>query len=156
MVVVLLATAVLGYVVGKDLTRHSNLLAAETPEAQLYDWARTTGKDSVFLIPPDLDGFRLSSRRAVVVDWKSTPFAGTQLEEWYRRIDAVSGMTHPRTPAQAVAGYAGLSGSRLADLAETYGASYVVLREPTRQPPPAWQTVFANGRYAVFRTGVVP
>jgi hypothetical protein len=155
--IVLLTFLGLGVVAEKGFAGDSNLLARVTPESQLYGWARTTPRDSVFLIPPELQAFRLSSERAVVVDWKSTPFAPAELDEWYRRIDALSGRGLPRAPAQATEGYANLSAGALANLADLYGASYAVLREPLRSAPPAsWQLVFANGRYEVLRTDAIP
>jgi hypothetical protein len=152
---VLLATLALAILAGKGVTENSNLLAGTTPESQLYAWARTADRDAVFMIPPDMLEFRLSSRRAVVVDWKSAPFAPLELEEWYRRIDAVSGRLHPRTVEEATAGYAGLDARRLANLADLYIAAYVVRREPLGPAPPAgWRVVFDNGTYQVFQTGV--
>jgi hypothetical protein len=153
-VVAALAGAALLFVAFQGFTGHSNLPVAATPESQLYSWARTaTDPAAVFLIPPDLDGFRLASQRAVVVDWKSTPFAPRELEEWYRRIDAVSGGTRPRTEAQAAAGYTALGSSSLAGLADVYAASYAVARDPAGAPP-ACRVVFDNGRYEVLKTGI--
>jgi hypothetical protein len=89
------------------------------------------------------------------VDWKSTPFAPAELDEWYRRLDALTGRAHPKTSAQAAEGFAKLNGRRLATVADLYIASYVVLREPlVSAPPDSWQVAFDNGRYRVLWTGV--
>ncbi len=175
--VTLIALAALAVVAARGVIDHSNLLAGATPESRLYSWARTTtDPDALFLIPPDMDDFRLASRRAVVVDWKSTPFAPDELEEWYRRLDAVSGGLQPRTAVQAAADYANLSPTRLAGIARAYGVQYVVVRlvgagvesqtggggasasgaaaAPT--PPPGWTVTFADEAYEVLGTGLSP
>ena len=45
-----------------------------------------TPEDAVFLIPTGQTGFRLGAQRAVYVDWKSHPYKGSQVLEWWQRI----------------------------------------------------------------------
>ena len=58
---------------------------------ELYAWAADTASDAVFVVPPELEEFRLRSARAVVADWKSTPILPEEVMEWYERMVAISG-----------------------------------------------------------------
>jgi hypothetical protein len=129
--------------------RSSLLMARPAAETTLYAWAADTDPESVFLIPPQLDDFRLQSRRAVVVDWKSTPLVPGEIEEWYERITAVSGGLPPRSPDEAARGYAGLTAEVFRRLAVQFGASYVVSERSQAGLPDEWPVVFQNERFQV-------
>ena len=145
MLVALTVAGVLGISEGR---RRSNLLGSDlTPaERSLFAWASRTHPDARFLVPPDLSTFRLGARRAIVVDWKSTPILPAELLEWYRRIDAVAGGTGPKTIEEAAAGYRGLDVRHLAWLLTEFDADYAVVpvdariaRAPADHLPVAWQ-----------------
>lgn len=61
---------------------------AANPEiAEACAWAKeNTPGEAVFLIPPDLEEFRVLSQRAVVVDWKNVPYRNAELRDWFDRI----------------------------------------------------------------------
>jgi hypothetical protein len=99
-------------------------------EKELYAWARTTDPASVFVIPPDMEDFRLQSERAVVVDWKASPVLASEILEWYRRIGRISGDSAVGGLDQAIAGYAKLTAEALASISRDYGANYAVFRTP--------------------------
>ncbi len=111
-----------------SLSARSSLLhGLPQHEAELYEWAATTPQESVFLIPPQLENFRLNARRAVVADLKSTPVEPGQLLEWYRRIGLICGQDSVRSVISAAAGYATLDSSRLATIAAQLPIDYVVV-----------------------------
>ncbi len=59
----------------------------------LLEWVRAhSGKTDVYLAPivepgHPLEGFRLRSRHALYVDWKSHPYKDVEVIEWYRRVE---------------------------------------------------------------------
>jgi hypothetical protein len=121
------------------------------PDADdLVQWAHTTSKDTTFLIPPELENFRILSERAVVVDWKSTPIKPGELINWYDRINAVSGRT-VHGANDAVGGYRSRSLAELKDQAQRFGANYIVVEQ--KRHPPAQETdkpVFSNADFSVY------
>ncbi|MBK6721045.1 MAG: hypothetical protein IPG62_14490 [Sphingomonadales bacterium] len=94
-----LAFLAFGYV-----TRADGFLGKEDLAAT-YDWqdhrddaadiarkaAATSPPGSIWLTPPDMESFRLISRRAVLVDFKSIPFEDRAMLEWQRRIETLYG-----------------------------------------------------------------
>lgn len=120
-------------------------------EEKLYGWARTTAKDALFAIPPDLFAFRLAAERSVVVDWKSTPVRPTEVQEWYRRLLLVSGRPSIQTLDEAERGYRTMGPWRIARLRAELGVDFVVLRQPfPRTRLPEYGVAFADRRFIVF------
>jgi hypothetical protein len=156
---VALVVVVLALVPLTMVFRHFNLLAPDMgfvrpAERELYEWIGTTERDTVFLIPPALEGVRLLARRAVVVDWKGFPFRPADSVEWYRRITAVAGTPDVASLRDAELGYARMDAGRLRRLAETYQAGYAVFRHPFDPGALPVQRVFENRAFLVVR--VVP
>ncbi|MFH2203243.1 MAG: DUF6798 domain-containing protein [Elusimicrobiota bacterium] len=135
--------------------RKSILLRGFPPaQAELYAWARRTPVDSTFLIDPSIETFRLHARRAVVVDWKSTPILPAELLAWYDRIETVTGEPGVRDLAQAVRGYCRMDAARLEKIAHKYAVDYVLLRRiKDCLPPRGYDVVFANSYGVVVATG---
>lgn len=48
-----------------------------------------TEADALLIIPLRGDDYRLGARRAVYVDWKSHPYLGTEVLEWWQRVQFV-------------------------------------------------------------------
>jgi hypothetical protein len=63
---------------------------AEDPAVAVVQQARPQG---VGLIPLGAENVRLNARVPVYVDWKSPPYAGEDLQEWWRRFDQVGAGT---------------------------------------------------------------
>jgi hypothetical protein len=124
----------------------------QADEAELYDWVREhTSPAARFVTPPDLHGFRLNARRAIVADLKALPFDRPQLLEWYHRLEAISGTNGPQSMADVIEGYQGLAESRLAVLRQQYGITHAVLR--VGAPVGSfthWTEVFRNGAFIVL------
>ncbi len=120
----------------------SNLMTGlRGPESDLYAWLRAnTPKDAQVLAPPGLERFRLASERAIVADWKSS--SATDLVEWYRRLEDISGRRGFHTRDEVVAGYDALDEKRLDALRDEYKLSYAVIirgREGALNHPIAYQ-----------------
>lgn len=136
----------------QDAYRRSTLLgSAPAPdERELYAWVRRSPPQSLFVIPPEMQLFRLFGERAVVVDWKSTPMLPAEVLQWYRRIGAVAGRPVSGVD-DAVDGYRARSLAELRRTAESFGADFIVLDRSlhagascTTQSP-----LFEVGRYVV-------
>jgi hypothetical protein len=124
----------------------------QADETELYDWVREhTSLAARFVTPPDLHGFRLNARRAIIADLKALPFDRPQLVEWYHRLEAISGTDGPRSMADVIEGYSTLDESRLAVLRQQYGITHAVLRvgAPTGSFS-EWKEVFRNGTFIVL------
>jgi hypothetical protein len=95
-------------------------------EGKLYQWAQRSPINSNFLIPPELEEFRLLGARAIVVDWKSTPIKPRELIAWHKRVEEVAGRK-VESKDDAVAGYRNQSLAQLSQTALRFGANYIVI-----------------------------
>lgn len=132
-------------------SRSSLLRGLPQAESELYDWAATTPRESVFLIPPQLENFRFNARRAVVVDMKSTPVEPGQLLEWYARLGWVCGQDSVRSGASAAAGYATLDSSRVSAIEAKVPIHFVVVS--ANQPfsgTDRWRPVYESPGVRVY------
>jgi hypothetical protein len=111
---------------------------------ELAAWVRAnTPGHAVFAIPPAMDGFRIWERRAVVVDLKNIPYRPPDMAEWAHRY-ALGANVDPYLPFVPLP-TADAPPWQLVLLATTYGARYVVVREPVEDR----SVVFRNDKYAV-------
>ncbi len=139
---VLLAAVVL---VTTTLTRHEGLFGWDALKAD-FVWAdrdddateiaraarQETRPDSVWLVPPDMEIFRVVAERTVVADFTSIPFPDMAMREWRQRIENLY------SPGDK-AGFAALremrenyrEGIDWDAAAETYGATHAILYADT-------------------------
>jgi hypothetical protein len=143
-----LATARVAYWDSTVLTLES----ARQEEMQLYHWAQTTPKQSLFIIPPALVYFRFHGERAIIVDWFSTPMAPDQVLEWYRRLGAICGNNQIKSRAEAEQAYATMDQARLDTLRREFGANYVVFRKESfhAEAFALMPIVFSNSQFVVL------
>jgi len=132
----------------------SNLISGfKGPEADLYGWLRTnTPKDAVFLTPPEMLRFRIGAERAIVVDWKSSPYLPGDVLEWYRRLEDVSGQQRFQWGKQVFRGYASLDEDRLEALRTKYRLDYAVVRRGREAGLPG-RSVYLNRDFVVLDLG---
>lgn len=113
--------------------RNSAFFTGEThrpEEDDLFRWARINSeKDALFATPPELARFRLHARRAIVVDWKTPPFRASELQQWFSRLEAVSGVDPKRGIAAVNSGYDRMTTKRVATLNDEFRIDYVVLHK---------------------------
>ncbi|MDK2971501.1 MAG: hypothetical protein PWP23_1256 [Candidatus Sumerlaeota bacterium] len=134
---------------------------------ELAEWVRVnTAGDDVFLIPPDLHGFRLVEQRPVVADWLYVPYENAPLWEWARRHLAQSALPEAQaaplasTPdaldaaallawrRHATEPFALLPPSGRVPVARRFGATYLIHPTPAGTPP--FPPVFQNAAYTVL------
>jgi hypothetical protein len=134
-----------------SVRNRSNLLTGMPgAETDLYAWLRAnTPKDATVLSPPGLERFRLASERAIVVDWKASTYAPSELVEWYHRLEDVSGRPGLRGRDDVVAGYDAMDRARLDALRQKYHLSYAVVGRG-REGPLGHRPVYTNAQFAVL------
>ncbi len=98
---------------------------------QLINWVKTnTPEKAVFIIPPEMEDFRLMSQRAVVADWKGFPFQKVGMWQWYQRMCDLGNIKNCKDGLiqrnEVVIGYLTLTPTDILRLAEKYQASYLI------------------------------
>ncbi|MBI1289805.1 hypothetical protein GC173_00985 [bacterium] len=112
---------------------------------ELTEWIRdNTPGHALFAIPPAMDGFRLWEQRPIVVDLKNIPYRAPDLAEWAERY-ALAANIDPYVPFVKIP-QADAPPWQMVLVATTYGARYVVLREPVNDR----SVVFHNDSYTVL------
>ena len=132
----------------------STLFSPQTlgEEGELYQWAQRSPINSNFLIPPELEEFRLFGARAIVVDWKSTPIKPSELIAWHKRVEEVAGRKVGNED-DAVKGYRNQSLSQLSKTAHRFGANYIVIDRKHHIAEIGGELpLFVSDRYAVYPT----
>lgn len=99
------------------------------PDKAFGDWGRQVEaivpSGEIILAPPLAHTIRLATGRAVIADCKTVPYGGIAWREWKERISDFGGIeqcTHPW-----LADFSTYDAEKLNDLAEKYGAEFMVL-----------------------------
>ncbi len=134
------------------IERESSLLRGfDEREESLFAWIRDhTPKEARFLQPPLLERFRLTARRAIVVDWKSPPILPGELLEWYDRLGAVAGRPRPRGSSEVAKGYDAMDAARLTALRDRYSVDFAVVRRGREGGLSRWPAVYSNAAFVVL------
>ena len=146
----LLGVVLLG--VAKPVYSRSTLLNGFPGDAEraLYEWVNQTESNTVFLIPPNLENFRLHGERAVVVDWKSTSVEPKSIVEWYRRICNISGNDSVTSQDDACKSYSLMTDERLSFLAQKYQVQYAVFWKTALPKDLRKEIVYSNSLFVVY------
>lgn len=134
---------------------HLEVSTGDAATGELYDWVRAnTPVDAQFLASPDLGGFRLLARRAVVADFKSPPLVPDELVAWYRRLCRMAGLDHAKNVPEVRSGWLFASGAQLLARARELGTQYVVVDHAIDNATFASPPLYQNAVYAVYPTGL--
>jgi putative flippase GtrA len=106
--------------------RYNLLHSANASESELFEWAAQTDPNTLFMIPPNLTGFRLFGKRAVVAEGKAVPFRPDEVLEWYERMKTLCGEDHGSSLQDMERGYLSMDLERLKKAVARYGVDYVV------------------------------
>lgn len=132
-----------------------NFTAYEEPQyssslSESYDWISTeTPEDATFIASPALQGFRLETSRAMVVNTKSFPFRPTAMEEWGERIKTVCNISGQLTNSKLSScetTYEHLEEDTLRQTAARYDVCWVLSRNQTY----SFDQEFSNNKYTVY------
>lgn len=156
----LLVIVIAGTAIMKANSYYFNLACmscGKQTDKALFDWARSTEPDSLFLTPQTVGGpFRIFTGRAIIADFVSPPFRPDELIEWRRRMEAVSG---GEGSLSAVSGnelwndkfYNSMTRETLDTVVKTYGVDYVVFHRDSQAASLAQDIVFEDENFIVFR-----
>ncbi|PID55819.1 hypothetical protein CSB45_14000 [candidate division KSB3 bacterium] len=105
-------------------------------------------KKALFLVPPTWGHFRLTARRAIVVDWKAFPFQEEKIIEWQQRIFDCYGTPESSGGLPALLemerNYQTINAERLHDVVEKYHVTHIILY---RQTPTMLPVLYENQQY---------
>jgi hypothetical protein len=111
---------------------------------EVLAWVRTyTKPEDKFIIPPELEGFRLRAERAILVNWKCFPNGiGEEMKEWKRRMSVLKD-------------YDKLTPERVKELAREYQMTYFLAPKPHRNEDDflsqGFESTFQNKGYIVYK-----
>lgn len=118
--VIILFAIALGYVGIRQ-----TITLFDTPRAGLSALARfvanTYEPGNLYLIPPEMESFRLAARVPIFIDHKSHPYQDTEVIEWFQRVQIAQ---------EFYAARGGTACSIIQELSEEYGVTHVVSRVP--------------------------
>ena len=123
-----------------QLVYHVNL-PGKLPQSDWIDvqqWCKAnTPIDAMLFVPPDIQGFRVHSQRAIVGDWKDGApcvFSERYAKKWWARMGELRG-------------YDSFDEGKFNQLKEKYGASYAVTRKSQRLDFPV---EYQNNGFVVY------
>jgi len=175
LIIVSYIPAVMYRIETKDFARKTQ---ARQDWEKLQRWVKdNTPAESIFIVPPYRDGFRVFSQRSPVVEWvdgSAIHWAPGSEKEWLRRLrdlgykeysaitclrfaEAESTVSteygkkkvipHPRAMYAAYI-YSSMNEARLTELARKYGAGYVVREDDALK---AFPLVYRNRTFLLYR-----
>jgi len=115
---------------------------SRTPEAPLRDRvAAGVSAGEIYLVPPDMEDFRLRTRAAIVVDAKTHPYKDVDVLAWKDRLDHARAFYAERGPARC---------EELGAIARRYAATRVVV--PAGDPVTCRGTLrtYADAAFAIY------
>jgi hypothetical protein len=130
---------------GTAATGLQELQRRGAPERGVLEFVKTTKTPGqVYLIPPRLQDFRLVTGAPIVADFKSIPYRGDEVLDWYER-NRLLGFFYRDQISEIDCGL-------LDEFVKGYGATHVVLEPDQRGLNcPGLQLIFDNGEYSVHR-----
>ncbi|MHC4662825.1 MAG: DUF6798 domain-containing protein [Planctomycetota bacterium] len=150
-IVLLAATLLLG--VGKTAL-HGLIVRPDAGVYAIGKWSRImTSLDAVFIVPPNMEGFRFASHRSVYATWTDGTLANFDLEYallWNNRLKRLHSLDADEK--KRAASYSGLSKEEILAVAKESGAAYVVL--PAGAGAVFERIVFEDNEYRVYQISV--
>lgn len=105
------------------------------------------GENDLYLVPPDLEKFRLQTGIPVFIDGKSHPYRDVEVLEWYRRLRLTEALyrdlDHP-APASCADFQRRISGLGLTDVLAAGGSR-------SDRPCPFLSRQWSDGHYALYK-----
>jgi hypothetical protein len=115
------------------------------------EWVAEPGNvpyDAVFLTPRMSQTFKWYAQRAEVATWKEVPQDAAGLVAWWQRIQDLHA-TRGDSESRWYESLAELGAQRLRELADRYGANYVIMEAGGK--PLALPEVYRNESYVIYR-----
>jgi len=108
---------------------------------------RSKHKGEIYMIPPQLQDFRLATGAPALVDFKSIPYRAKEVIEWYDRL-LLARAFYREEPDE-------VSCRALRDSVTRYGVTHVILESAQFGASCGpWLERYRDGYFAVFEVGV--
>jgi hypothetical protein len=116
--VVLAIILIIGYIsVRHTITLLNAPKAGFTPSAKFANDTFQPG--DLYLVPPDMESFRLTAKVPIVIDAKSHPYKDTEVIEWFHRVKIITDF---------YSGSAETAGNTLEKISKDYSVTHVVMK----------------------------
>jgi len=138
-------------VIGSVAVLSTNRGPVLSDNAVMYQWiGANTKDDTTFLIPPNMQDFRMKANRSVVFDLKPFPFKDEAILEYRERVDDVTNNQFylPLTVEQTDDGYRSLSEPEIVRIANKYNATYIVSFTPSKYQ---LRQVYSDKKYVIYK-----
>ena len=100
----------------------------------------TARAGDLYVVPPDLERFRVVAGVPVLVDRKSHPYKDVEVLEWRRRLDLVEAMYASAAPC-----------AELQRIAELHPVTHVVVRAESPTSCAGWTRIRADSAFKVYQ-----
>ena len=132
---------VLGY-----LSVHQAITLLHTPRAGLTASARfvanTYRPGNVYLVPTDMELFRMAARVPILVDYQSNPYKDTDVVEWFNRVEIANSF---------YASSGNTACNMLDQISDKYGITDVILKKGSSIRNCGWMhEVYQDADFAVY------
>lgn len=143
-------------VLGDEISRRVPIVTLEDlnqPPDDIAKYAKENIENgAVFLTPPNFGRFRLTARRAIVVDFKGFIFQDKPMAEWKKRLDDCYGAPFMKTGFdvldEMIRNYKMINEDTIFSIADKYGANYVVLYKDTNVNLPL---IYQNDKFKIMK-----
>jgi len=126
---------------------HLSIGPATLQHPGLYRWAaESTDSRAVFAVPPGWIDFRLVTGRSIVADHKSPPTRPSELVEWARRIEALTGRMPRGEAAELDSAFFAGDCVRMRGLRDAYDVRFMIRRAGA---PSCGETTYSDGSFSV-------
>ena len=120
---------------------------------------KNTPADSLFIVPPEEQEFRLRAQRAIVVNFKGVAQLSAELGEWRDRLcrllDINSLDVLPKQFSKVfddlARRYAALSPEHLKAVADQYGVNYIITTHSLKFPEGTASLIHVEGRFFLYQ-----
>ncbi len=144
-----------------DLTVGQRMAPGRSPSRRATDemlqWIRKESPESaLFLVPPEMTGFRFGAERAIFVNFKAVPYAPQDLIEWYRRMRILSANA-PVEPGgtaylrAAKTRFQERSSESMTQLMTVTHTTFLVRNSNFSSGSPQLRPVFSNSSWSIFK-----
>ena len=106
----------------------------------------TKTKDDIYLIPLNLERFRLQTGARILVDKKSHPFKDVEVIEWYDRIQSAKAFYNGNPESKC---------DVLQEISFQYGVTHIVYNNKKNSLNCNFlNKIFDDGKYSVFKIDI--
>jgi len=122
--------------------RFQDYASRDDGESMMEFVSATAAPNQLYLVPTEMERFRLRTGVPIVADWKTHPYKDTEVVEWYERLLAANKFYGAERDS---------AGEALRDIQTRYGITHVVLsNRPGTTIFPGLHEVYHDNAFTVF------